>query len=70
MDKNLTWKEHIHYLNIKLNRALGIISKLRYNVPQNLLLTIYSAFFKPHIEYLLTSGHIQVIQTYNLLILV
>ena len=51
MDKNLTWKEHIHYLNIKLNRALGIISKLRYNVPQNLLVTIYSAFFKPHIEY-------------------
>ena len=51
MDKNLTWKEHIHYLNIKLNRALRIISKLRYNVPQNLLLTIYSAFFKPHIEY-------------------
>ena len=51
MDKHLTWKEHIHYLNIKLTRALGIISKLRYNVPQHLLITIYSAFFKPHIEY-------------------
>ena len=51
VDKHLTWKEHIHYLNIKLTRALGIISKLRYNVPRHLLVTIYSAFFKPHIDY-------------------
>ena len=31
--------------------ALGIISKLNYNVPKNLLITIYSAFFRPHIDY-------------------
>ena len=46
LDIHLTWREHIHYLNIKLTKALGIISKLRYNVPKYLLVTIILCFFQ------------------------
>ena len=43
-DRHLTCKEHIHYLNIKLTRALGIISKLRYNIPKHLQYNILCFF--------------------------
>ena len=51
IDKHLTWKDHIHQLNIKLNRSLGILSKLKHNLPQTLIKTICYAFFKPHVDY-------------------
>ena len=45
IDKHLTWKDHIHQLNIKLNRSLGILSKLRHNLPPTLIKTIYYTFW-------------------------
>ena len=51
IDKHLTWFHHIHQINTKLSRALGILSKLRHNLPLYLLKTVYHAFFKPHIDY-------------------
>ena len=51
LDKHLSWTEHIHYLNTKLYKSIGMVSKLRHYVSQTLLRTIYFAFFQPHIEY-------------------
>ena len=51
LDKHLSWTEHIHYLNTKLYKSIGMISKLRHYVSQTLLRTIYFAFFQSHIEY-------------------
>ena len=50
-DKHLTWQNHITYINRKLNKALGILSKIRYVVPSYILKTIYMSFFKPHLDY-------------------
>ena len=51
IDKHLTWQSHVTYLNTKLNKAIGILSKLRYFVPLNILRTLYCSFFKSHIDY-------------------
>ena len=51
MDKHLSWKPHIDYINTKLAKAIGIMSKIRYNIPKYLLNSIYYAFFQPHIDY-------------------
>ena len=51
LDRHMSWKPHIHYINSKLSKSIGIISKLRHNVPKHLIKSIYSAFFQPHIDY-------------------
>ena len=32
LDKNLSWKQHVAHINSKLQKSIGIISKLRYHV--------------------------------------
>ena len=59
-DQHLTWIKHINYVNLKLSKGLGIISKLRHYLSLNLLKMIYFAFFQSHIDYALeiwSSGH-------------
>ena len=51
MDKHSTWIEHINTIKVKLSKVLGILTKIRYNMPSILLRTVYHAFFKPHIDY-------------------
>ena len=51
MDKHLTLIEHINTIKINLSKVLGILTKIRYNMPSMLLRTVYHAFFKPHIDY-------------------
>ena len=51
LDKYLTFTPHFSQLNLKLNRAVGILSKLRYLVPQKILQTIYHALFSSHMIY-------------------
>ena len=45
IDKFLDWNQHIQELSKKLNRANGIISKLRYNTPTDICLQVYYAIF-------------------------
>ena len=51
LDKHLSWQEHISSTRSKLQRSIGIVSKLRYHVPKNILRSIYYAFVHPHITY-------------------
>ena len=51
MDKSLTWKEHIQYINTKLAKNIGILAKLRYFTPQDTLCSIYNAFISPYVNY-------------------
>jgi hypothetical protein len=45
IDKFLDWNQHIQELSKKLNRANGILSKLRYNTPPDICLQVYYAIF-------------------------
>ena len=50
IDKFLDWNLHITELGKKLGRANGILSKLRYNAPQNLCIQVYYAIFYSYLN--------------------
>ena len=49
-DENLNWKQHIHDIARKLNRANALLYTIRKFV-KHLLRTIYFAIFDTHINY-------------------
>ena len=49
-DKNLNWKAHIHHINLKLAKGLGMIAKIRHFIPPSVLRNIYYAFIHAHIN--------------------
>ena len=51
LDEHLTWKCHFNNVNTKLNRAIGILSKLRYYIQNHTLRTVYYALFSSHMTY-------------------
>ena len=51
LNDSLTWKSHLTTLLPKLNRAIGLLSKIRYHTPKYLLKTIYYSLFNSHLIY-------------------
>ena len=51
IDENLNWKQQISDIAIKLNKANGILSKLRHFIDRKTLKSIYHAIFEPHLCY-------------------
>ena len=54
IDSKLSFAPHIKYLESKLSRANGIISRLKSTLPNDALLKLYYALFQPHLLYGLT----------------
>ena len=58
LDENLNWNDHIEKLSCKLSRTLGIINKMKFVLPRNVLLQLYNSLFLPHVNYgILIWGH-------------
>ena len=51
LNDSLTWKTHLISLLPKLNRAIGLLSKIRCYTPKYLLKTIYYSLFNCHLIY-------------------
>ena len=51
IDENLNWKQHIHDIAIKLNRANALLFTIRKYVNKHILRTIYFAIFDSHINF-------------------
>ena len=51
INENLNWKQNIHDITIKLNRANALLSVIRNYVNKLTLRTIYFAIFDSHINY-------------------
>ena len=51
MDNNLYWKSHATYIAKKIKRSIGILSKLRYYVTLDTLITLYYALQYPFLIY-------------------
>ena len=51
----LNWDNHIHIIEKRISRAVGIIKKLQLIFPKTILLSIYNALILPHINYCLLS---------------
>ena len=50
IDENLNWKQHIHDIAKKLNRANALLFTIRNYVNKHILETIYFAIFDSHIN--------------------
>ena len=46
-DSNLTWKNHVNELCLKLSKTVGIFSKLRYYVNVDILIMLYYSLIYP-----------------------
>ena len=51
VDEYLPWKEHLDKECTKVSRSAGVISKLRYFLPQYTLVTLYNAIVMSHLMY-------------------
>ena len=51
LEEHLEWNTHINILSARLNRAVGLLSKIRHYVPKFLLRTLYYALFNSHLIY-------------------
>ena len=52
VEENLSWDHHIFELRKKLNRANGILSRLRNsNCPESVLLSVFHSLFMSHASY-------------------
>ena len=51
LDEHLTFKNHMDTEKQKLNRANGLLAKLRHYVNPVLPRTIYYTIFEPHLRY-------------------
>ena len=51
LDEHLNWKPHISDIATKLQRANGMLSKLRHYLPLKLLVNIYHSLFASHMRY-------------------
>ena len=47
----LTFEEHLNNVLAKVNKAVGLLCKLRNLLPRTTLITIYKAFIRPHLDY-------------------
>ena len=51
IDTNMSWQYHVNYLSIKLNRAYGLLFKMRKYVSLKILRSIYFAIFDSYLSY-------------------
>ena len=49
LNDSLTWETHFKNLIPKLNRAIGLLSKVRHYTPKFVLKTIYYSLFNSHL---------------------
>jgi len=51
INENLTWSNHIEVIKQKVRKSTGIICKIRYCLPQNVLHLLYFALIHPYFDY-------------------
>ena len=51
INKNLNWKPHVEKTAGKISKAIGVINRLKFVVPQNILVTLYNSLILLHLNY-------------------
>ena len=51
LEENLDWNLHLNSLKLKLNKATGLLCKIRHYVPKLLLKTSYYTIFYSYLIY-------------------
>ena len=51
IDEHLTWKPQIKHISSKVSRNIGIINKIKHNLPKHALKTLYYSMIYPYLYY-------------------
>ena len=51
LDARLTFEEHLKVITTKVNKTIGLLRKLQKTFPRPVLMTMYKAFVRPHLDY-------------------
>ena len=51
VDEHLTWKKHIEYVSLKIAKNIGVINRLKYILPDDVLLSLYHTMIFPYLMY-------------------
>jgi len=51
INEHLNWADLIRQVKSKISKTCGILTKLKYLLPQSVLLTIYNTICLPYIQY-------------------
>ena len=51
IDQHLTWNDHILAISNKIARNIGVISRLRHVLPQNIMILLYNSMILPYLTY-------------------
>ena len=51
IDEHLLWNKQVAQIKMRLNRAIGMLSKLRINANFQILKTAYHSLFESHLQY-------------------
>ena len=51
IDENLTWKNHIDAISKTISRNIGMLTKLKHFIPENILYSLYCTLILPYINY-------------------
>ena len=51
LEENISWKKHVAMITNKLSKISGVLHRLKYICPQNILKTIYKSLFVLPINY-------------------
>ena len=50
-DSNMSWSSHIDYLSGNVSKRIGVVKRVKYFLPQEILLTLANALVIPHSDY-------------------
>ena len=51
IDDKLTWKDHIDYVSLKIKHNLGIMKRVRNDIPKESLIALYRTMVEPYLRY-------------------
>jgi hypothetical protein len=51
VDEHLSWSDHVDTVKEKISKTCGILSKLKYRLPQCALINIYNSLILPYLNY-------------------
>ena len=51
VDQHLTWNNHIEQIALKIAKNIGILTRISYLLPTNIMLTLYYTMIYPYIAY-------------------
>ena len=51
LDSNLNWKAHTNFVSVKIARVIGLLHRLKFVFPKQILFSIYNSLILPHMSY-------------------